>query len=294
MTAAARPVSSPPTPTFLGIGGQKCGSTWLSDCLAEHPQIVVTSPKELHFFDHPPGKRQSLETYLGYFENPSSGIAVGEFTPSYLVRADPTRIINTLGPVKLIAILRDPVARFVSHYKHLVRSGARMVGQALGPTEVEAITDEHVGLLANGQYARHLSRYVAVFGIEMLHTLILEEAAEAPGEYLPDLFGFLGVDEDFEPGTGGQVVGEGMVPRWPTVERSRRLLARWTAEHAPSVRDIPRRTGLSRIYQSVVGTATEPTLTPAADDWLTQHYAPMVADLEDLLGRPMTTWKRWS
>ncbi len=37
---------------FLGIGGQRCGTTWLADYLFAHPQVCSPVIKELHVFDH--------------------------------------------------------------------------------------------------------------------------------------------------------------------------------------------------------------------------------------------------
>lgn len=38
-------------PDFLGIGAQKAGTTWLHAQCAEHPDLWVPPPKELHYFD---------------------------------------------------------------------------------------------------------------------------------------------------------------------------------------------------------------------------------------------------
>ncbi len=37
---------------FLGIGAQKCGTTWLYERLAQHPQVRFPAGKEIHFWDH--------------------------------------------------------------------------------------------------------------------------------------------------------------------------------------------------------------------------------------------------
>jgi hypothetical protein len=37
-------------PTFLGIGAPKCGTTWLAECLREHPQVFVPEVKEVVYF----------------------------------------------------------------------------------------------------------------------------------------------------------------------------------------------------------------------------------------------------
>lgn len=36
---------------FVGIGAQKSGTTWLAKYFADHPQVFMSSPKELHCFD---------------------------------------------------------------------------------------------------------------------------------------------------------------------------------------------------------------------------------------------------
>lgn len=42
---------TPPRPDFIGIGAQKCATTWLALCLRQHPQIFMASPKELKYFN---------------------------------------------------------------------------------------------------------------------------------------------------------------------------------------------------------------------------------------------------
>lgn len=39
-------------PTFLGIGAQKCGTSWLYRNLAAHPGVWLPPEKELHYFNH--------------------------------------------------------------------------------------------------------------------------------------------------------------------------------------------------------------------------------------------------
>jgi len=39
-------------PSFLGIGAQKCATTWLSHNLSRHPEIWMPPRKELHYFDY--------------------------------------------------------------------------------------------------------------------------------------------------------------------------------------------------------------------------------------------------
>ena len=36
---------------ILGVGAQKCGTTWLHGYLSGHPQVQMPALKELHYFD---------------------------------------------------------------------------------------------------------------------------------------------------------------------------------------------------------------------------------------------------
>ena len=40
------------SPTFLVIGAEKAGTTWLYDRLRRHPDIFMPDVKELHYFNH--------------------------------------------------------------------------------------------------------------------------------------------------------------------------------------------------------------------------------------------------
>ena len=57
-----------PLPDFIGIGAQKCGTTWLDKNLRSHPQVWMPPIKELHYFDHrmsdPPALAGALRSRL--------------------------------------------------------------------------------------------------------------------------------------------------------------------------------------------------------------------------------------
>jgi hypothetical protein len=42
------------TVDFLGIGAQKCGTTWLHRQMSRHPQIAFPKGKEMHYRDTSP------------------------------------------------------------------------------------------------------------------------------------------------------------------------------------------------------------------------------------------------
>ncbi|CAM9888508.1 unnamed protein product [Ectocarpus sp. 4 AP-2014] len=122
-----------PGPAFVVLGGQKCGTTLLYECLNQHPLVARGRRRETHFFDWAwPAKGESLtvdklrECYMAFFyaeelkSHPS--IVTGESTPSYLLRGDLVipRLKKVAGKTRLLVMLRDPVKRAYSHYQMAV------------------------------------------------------------------------------------------------------------------------------------------------------------------------------
>ena len=109
-------------PDFLGIGAQKAGTTYLYSLLSEHPQVFLSSPKELHFFSlH---YQKGLAWYQDQFKFAATDKCCGEITPYYMFHPLASkRIRKHLPNVKLIVLLRDPVERALSQFFHSRRLG---------------------------------------------------------------------------------------------------------------------------------------------------------------------------
>lgn len=128
-----------PLPDVIVIGGMKCGTTSLHGYLAEHPQVTMSTPKELNFFfgDGPGGPGnwwRGSEWYVRRFAD-GPGIR-GEASPGYTSPAHPevaARIAAVVPDVRLVYVARDPLERAVSQYQHHRRDGdePRDLGTAL-------------------------------------------------------------------------------------------------------------------------------------------------------------------
>ncbi len=107
-------------PSFLIIGAQKAGTTSLFHYLVQHPQIVPPLMKEVCFFSHPHRRRRGNAFYLAHFplrNTMRSGQMTFEASPRYLYRADSAALIREFDPaMKLIVLVREPVARAFSHW----------------------------------------------------------------------------------------------------------------------------------------------------------------------------------
>lgn len=194
-----------PKPTFLIIGAQKCGTTWLHRHLREHPDIFMPAEKELEFFSY----RGHLDSpgfgsYLEHFRQAGEAQAIGEATASYFwtetnsrwgVLPDgfqtdiPGTAHSYLGKdLKLIVTLRNPVERAVSAYLHYLAMGEIAADSGFE----QALT--YGGVLDMGLYARHLRNWLEYYPQHQIRVLIMEEDIQAkPVETLASLCRFLSV-----------------------------------------------------------------------------------------------------
>ena len=197
-------------PTFICIGIQKAGTSWLYSMLKQHPEVLVSEPKELHYFNREVNYRKGLDWYLSHFKGSGTVKAAGELTPDYLwIREEqkeipgfeatpnvPERMSQVLPDVRLIAILRNPVTRAVSSYFHHI-GAAR-----LSPNRRISEVGDQWGILSMGYYAAHLEHWFRHYPPERFQILIYEEdlAEDSRLGTLRSVFEHIGVDPAFEPG----------------------------------------------------------------------------------------------
>lgn len=108
--------------SFLIGGVQKCGTTALARCLAQHPDVALPHGKEAHVFDAPGfddawSVAEIDACYAPHFDPATSATLRGDATPIYcLHRRFVARIARYNPALRWIVLLRDPVERAISHY----------------------------------------------------------------------------------------------------------------------------------------------------------------------------------
>jgi len=150
------------SPAFFIIGAQKAGTSALFQMLARHPGVLVPQEKELHFFDNDRNYAKGIATYRKAFPiAPLRGRKLTfEATPDYLfIEEAATRMHTHFPDARLVALLRDPVKRAYSAWNMFRDFGksARWAHLHDPRPFAEAVADELAGKAVPMEH-RYLSR----------------------------------------------------------------------------------------------------------------------------------------
>ncbi|MEL6522308.1 MAG: sulfotransferase [Pseudomonadota bacterium] len=177
-------------PTFIGIGVQKCATSWLHEVLQAHPDVFTSTPKEIDFFSA--AFDRGYEWYERHFEEGRAVTARGETSPSYFHHPQvPARIKAYAPDAKLIVVFRDPVDRAFSNHLHELRKWHF--------TSSERFEDglrNNPLYLEQSRYAKHMALWLEVFPKEQILPLIFEEITQTPDQAIRQVYAFLGVDPE--------------------------------------------------------------------------------------------------
>jgi hypothetical protein len=199
-----------PLPDFIIIGGQKCGTTYLYDCLLEHPLVYACLVKEPHFFHYNYSKGEKwyrAHFYSKLLEQTPGGIT-GEASGSIFYPHAASRVAKVVPDAKLIALLRNPVDRAHSHYFHEVRLGfeslsfeeaIRQEERRLEGETAKVLADEnyysfnrhHYSYVAKGIYHEQLERWLSHFPRQQLLVIKSEDFYTDTSRILREVTAFL-------------------------------------------------------------------------------------------------------
>ncbi len=173
-------------PNFLYVGPDKAGSSWLHEMLIKHPDVYLTPAKDLYYFDRYYDRGPAW--YAAQFREARGETIVGEVCQDYLFHPEAAaRIHATLGPVKVMVCLRDPVERAWSSYLYMRKHG-------IGPDTFSEALRSRPELLEHGRYASGLGRFLELFPREMVHAALFDDLVADPQAFLDAVTGFLGID----------------------------------------------------------------------------------------------------
>jgi Sulfotransferase domain len=193
-------------PDFLIIGAPKCATSWLSGLLAQHPKIFMV-PEEIEYFSAHLDRPVTWYTAhfwperLGMTDSDGVGCLVGEKSARYCAMSrNSIRLLRRLLPeVRLILMIRDPVARHWAHAKRhfsKARHGNMKDGSFVNSPELYNFFRRSQCF---GEFSRMIENWLDVYPSERLLVLRQEEALENPRMVFDKVLQHLGASADYDP-----------------------------------------------------------------------------------------------
>ena len=279
-------------PNFLLIGVKKAATTWLAQCIGEHPNVFMADKKEIYFFNN--HFEKGIAWYEDHFKGWSGQAVIGEATPGYILNPSaPQRIKAILGDqVKLIVSLRHPVDRAYSAFGQYMRQGR------ISPNSdfQIAFKDGQLNLRRCGYYFEDLKRYLTFFPRKNLLFLIYEEIIKDHLKSLGECFAFLRVDTQFIPASLNTKANKGIdvrlfhgrfdALRSYIVAKTQLLPGKIRQPALEMGRWIYKNLILERLPKQNIYHPPNPELRQE----LLQAFMDDIRQLENLLGRDLSIW----
>lgn len=267
--------------TFLMIGAQRCGTTWVDEALRDHPQIYLPPQKQTYFFD------QNYDKGISWYLNNFSGVAphhkaVGEVASSYCLPGAIPKMAEHLPHIKLILAMRNPVDRAYSYYL-----SRRTLGNRETKTFEQAL-EEKPSILTRGHYIEHIESLLQHYGREQLLLLLYDDLVTNDRAYLRSIHEFIGVDPAYGSKQLGQRRHTGRVAeiRYRMEKFGLKPLFR-KLKHSPignAMRKASTKLMTKTDYKKEMGRDTRRHLI--------EYYTPFNQRLESFLKRDLSSWNR--
>lgn len=181
---------------FIVIGAMKCGTTSLHHYLSRHPSLALAPEKEVNFFfgERPGGAGQlwrGTEWYSARF--PADGRLRGDVSPGYTSPDHgevAARIADVAPDAKLLYLVRDPLERAVSQYRHHRREGSERRAMP------DALLDPASHYVLRSRYADRLRPFLERFRRDQLAIVDHQDLSRATAATVASICRFLGVAPD--------------------------------------------------------------------------------------------------
>lgn len=196
------PLHSGKLPDFMIIGAAKAGTTTLYDDLARHPGICLPAFKEPDILHRARSEPEARLMYSRHFAAATPGQLCGEASTYYTMLPTFPEVADlakqVCGPVlKLIYIMRNPIARIRSHLAHDFAVGR------LGHTDFDRAVRDDPRYLAWSDYPMQAKPWIETFGLDQILFLSFETFVADRSGAVAQVVRHLGLDPvEMEIGAG--------------------------------------------------------------------------------------------
>jgi hypothetical protein len=280
---------------FIGVGVPRGGTTWINECLREHPELFIPVNKELNYFNEQEEfndkSKYEIEGIKGYYKRfgNTHGLKSGEYSPAYFASEKAMRDIKKNFPnVKIIISLRNPAERFISNYTF----GKNYFKWDLNQKTVNIYKEQ-------GYYYKILQKWFKYFNKNQIKILIYEDIKKNPEKVVKELYSFLEIDDTYSPKSLYKKVNPQGIPKSNTLN----FIQRWIPKTTRFLRrlkfyfllNLLRDIGINKVYGMIWKTNVKPMELKEADKsmikGLKKTYKSDIEKLEKLLNRKFTDWK---
>lgn len=182
---------------FLVPGLSQCGTTALRALLSRHRQIFMPDATGFRYFDLPDYESRFV-CFEKRFEAAGPSAIIGDGSIWYTHHESEClareRILRHFPEIKLILLVRDPLARIESAFREHHHSGHLCHIEC--PFEFSDAIEQLPGLIEGSLYDQRLANYEPYMEAERILVLFLEELIQDPAKLLARCFQFLGVEPD--------------------------------------------------------------------------------------------------
>lgn len=186
---------------FVIVGAQKSASTFLHHTLSAHPEIGMPKNETVAFIREPysvVARDKMIAAQMAGRWARINGIKRPDYLPSDTVAS---RLHTYNSKLKILMILRDPMARAVSAYYHLVRSGALpLLDHESGLRQILSSSVAYGGelgqtVLSYGRYSAQVKAYQDRFGNENVLVMFQDDFKKQSREILKKAYRFVGCED---------------------------------------------------------------------------------------------------
>ena len=273
-------------PDFIVVGAMRAGTTTLYELLRACGQVALPAMKETDYFMTPEHFGRGPEWLRKRYSR--TDLPVGDISPNYFKRdlfpGVARRIYETNPDAKIIIMVRDPIQRAMSQYKHMLAMRAR----------TDAVFDpaSHDGkhIIDVSRYAYQLEPYLEYWSMDDILIVDFDHLVEQPIEVLDETLKFIGLKPDYQisqdvNANGGDAVAS--LPSWWGTIRDSKFGKAVRARAPRSMIDLAKRTASNKRPAAGVG-------RPANPDQVLEDIRSGVREdakrFRELTGRPFKQW----
>lgn len=286
-------------PNLFIVGAAKCGTTSLYNYLSEHPSIYGPQKKEPRYLTKDyitalgitKKKRSkfvfSKEEYLSLYEGATTEKYIIDGSVFIMFFEQAIIELKKLSPeYKVIVALRDPVKRFISHYKMAYNAGD--IKLPLQEFLHNAKSGIGINTLEMGEYTRQIKNLYKHLDEDRIKIVFFEEFKKDNVKTIEEICDFLEIEGNFSyhpekvyhKGFGitkSKTIGQFYIKNKWVLAIKRKLL----------------NTKIGNLKFLINKWLYKPLIVePASYDFLYDYYKQDVLDLEKLLNKDLSHWKK--